>query len=390
MGIDVETLGVFPTGGVCYLTMDGEYGMGAVISASHNPAEDNGIKLIGHDGRKVSEEVERWIESNLETTLEVRLIGADVGSLTSCSIGLDKYVSWLVGHVPERLEGMTVAMDCGHGSAWEIAPRVFKELGATVFAVGVEPDGMNINASGGATKPATIQDFSVAHGVDIGVAFDGDADRAVFSDDEGRLINGDRTMAIWCAHWRHHGQLDPALVIGTVMTNGGFEQYMTSEGITVERTDVGDKYVSAVLREKGGRIGGEQSGHIIFQNSLPTGDGLLTALEICRVLKREGRRASAFFGDYVSWPQSLVNVKVGNKDGWRDRPAIVNAWNDAETALAGRGRLNVRPSGTQPMIRVMVEADDLELRDEVSNAVVNALVCELDGLFLSWCLPGSR
>jgi phosphoglucosamine mutase len=256
---------------------------------------------------------------------------------------------------------------------------VFKSLGANVVTTGTNPDGLNINAEGGATKPATIQKLTQEAGADIGVAFDGDADRAVFSDDQGRLINGDRTMAIWCAHWRHLGLLDPSLVVGTVMTNGGFEEYMVREGITVDRTDVGDKYVSAMLRAKGGKIGGEQSGHIIFPDLLPTGDGLVTALQVCRVLKRENRRASDFFGDYESWPQLLVNVKVAAKQGW-DKGEVVSAvLAEAETALNGRGRLNVRPSGTQPMIRVMVEADNYELRDRVAEAIVSTMVRELGG-----------
>lgn len=379
VGVDVETLGVFPTGGVCYLTMVGDYGMGAVISASHNPAEDNGIKLVGDDGRKIPEEVERLIEATLEGNHGPRPLGGDVGSLSACGSAVQTYSDWLVSKVPEGLEGMTVAMDCGHGSAWEIAPAVFERLGAKVVPTGIRPTGMNINAEGGATKPETIQQLSVLNRVDIGVAFDGDADRAVFSDSQGRLINGDRTMAIWCAHWRHEGQLDPALVVGTVMTNGGFEQYMTREGVALERADVGDKYVSALLREKGGRIGGEQSGHIIFSDQLPTGDGLLTALEICRVLSREKRQASDFFGDYDSWPQSLVNVKVGSTEGWRERPAIAHAIVEAETALTGRGRLNIRPSGTQPVIRIMVEADAEGLRDQVSDSVVQVLLAELGG-----------
>lgn len=378
-GVDVDWLGVFPTGGVCYLTMTGDYGMGAVISASHNPAPDNGVKLIGHDGRKVAEEVERWIEANLETVPETRPVGAEVGGVNQSAALSETYAKWLVSLVPEGLEGLTVAMDCGHGAAFNIAPLVFEQLGAKVVTTGVLPDGMNINAEGGATKPETIQSLTKGCVADVGVAFDGDADRAVFSDDQGRLINGDRTMAMWCAHWRHHGQLDPALVVGTVMTNGGFEKYMLAEGISVHRTDVGDKYVSARLRETGGRIGGEQSGHIIFQDCLPTGDGLVTALQICRILKREGRRASDFFGDYESWPQSLVNVRVERRDGWNEIPRIASALTEADQVIANRGRVNIRPSGTQPMIRVMVEADDAVLRDQVSEKLVQTLLEELGG-----------
>lgn len=379
VGVDVVTMGVVPTGCVCCTAMLGEFGLGAVISASHNPAPDNGIKLIGHEGRKVDEDVERWIEDNLDLVVAEPPTGAAVGTLEPESGLKSAYVEWLASQVPEGLEGLSIAMDCGHGAAYELAPKVFKQLGASVTAVGVRPDGMNINAEGGATKPETVQRLTQETGCDIGVAFDGDADRAVFSDDQGRLINGDRTMAIWCAHWRHHGELDPSLVVGTVMTNGGFERHMQSEGIVLERADVGDKYVSAVLRAKGGKIGGEQSGHIIFPDLLPTGDGLVTALQVCRVLQREGRRASDFFGDYESWPQVLVNVSVAASDGWDARPAVSAALDEAKSALEGRGRLNVRPSGTQPMIRVMVEADDRDLRDAVAEKVVGAMVSDMGG-----------
>lgn len=379
VGVDVTTLGVVPTGCVSHVVLSQGFAMGAVISASHNPAPDNGIKLIGPDGRKVVEEAERWIEANLSTSPVPPVTGAAVGELRPLASGSDAYVDWLKAQVPESLSGITVALDCGHGASYELAPRVFRELGAEIVTTGTNPDGMNINAEGGATKPETIQGLTQSSGADIGVAFDGDADRAVFSDDLGRLINGDRTMAIWCAHWRHHGRFDPPLVVGTVMTNGGFEKYMTAEGVRVDRVDVGDKYVSARLRETGGKIGGEQSGHIIFSDLLPTGDGLVTALQVCRVLKREGRKACDFFDDYASWPQLLVNVSVANKDGWSERPAVDKALREAESVLQGRGRLNVRPSGTQPMIRVMVEADDFELRDEVAERLVGTMVSELGG-----------
>ncbi len=378
-GVDVVALGVVPTGCVSYCAMRGEYGMGAVISASHNPAPDNGIKLIGHDGRKLVEDAERWIEADLGNSTSDRPTGPLVGHLSNDDSDRAAYEEWLVSLVPEGLAGLAVAMDCGHGAAFSIAPRIFEALGAEIKLVGAAPDGTNINAEGGATKPETVEKLTLESGCDIGVAFDGDADRAVFSDDQGRLINGDRTMAIWCAHWRHHGGFEPPLVVGTVMTNSGFERYMVREGVTVERTDVGDKYVSARLRQKNGRIGGEQSGHIIFSDLLPTGDGLVTALQVCRVLKREGRRACDFFGDYESWPQILVNMNVASKEGWSDRPLVKEAIAQAENDLLGTGRLNVRPSGTQSMIRIMVEATDADLRDQVAESIVAAMMKDLDG-----------
>ncbi len=378
-GAEALVLGVVPTGAVSAIVRGAEFALGAVVSASHNPAPDNGIKLMAADGRKLSTEAEQWVEANLETIPDPRPTGAEVGRLVQDRSEVTGYTDWLASLVPEGLEGLTVAVDAGNGAAYELAPALFERLGARVVAVGTDPDGMNINAEGGATKPDTIQRVTQETGATIGVAFDGDADRAVFSDAQGRLINGDRTMAIWCAHWRRHGRLDPALVVGTVMTNGGFERYMRESGVEVERTDVGDKYVSARLTERGGRIGGEQSGHIIFPDHLPTGDGLVTALEVLRVLKRDGRTAEDCFGDYESWPQLLVNVAVGSKEGWQERPGLAGALSEAESALAGRGRLNVRPSGTQPMMRVMVEADDEALRDRVADSVVAAMIGDLGG-----------
>lgn len=379
LGVEVHTMGVVPTGAVSFATMKGGHSMGGVISASHNPAPDNGIKLIGPDGRKVSAEAEAWIEANLHSTSLDRPTGGEVGQLQPDDGPRAAYEQWLVSLVPEGLDGMTIAMDCGNGAAFEVAPEVFRKLGAKVVTTGTAPDGMNINSEGGATKPQTVQELTADSRANIGIAFDGDADRAVFSDHLGRLINGDRTMAIWCTHWRNNTEFEPALVVGTVMTNGGFERYMVQNGIRVERTDVGDKYVSAMLKQEGGKIGGEQSGHIIFSDLLPTGDGLVTALQVCRVLKREGRPASEFFGDYESWPQLLVNVAVARKDGWNDRQAIKDVLEQAESSLGTRGRLNVRPSGTQPMIRVMIEADCTTLRDSVADSVVGTMLEELGG-----------
>ena len=270
-------------------------------------------------------------------------------------------------------------MDAAHGAAFELAPEILHRLGAEVQRIGCQPDGMNINAEGGATKPQAIQLLTQAAQAHLGVAFDGDADRAVFSDEQGRLINGDRTMALWCAHWRKHGDLNPATVVGTVMSNSGFEKYLGACGIHLERTAVGDKYVSAKVIELAAKVGGEQSGHIIFSQRGPTGDGLVTALEVLRVIKREGRSASEFYGDFENWPQILVNVAFTTRDGWQQNESLLSALKDAETSLIGRGRISVRASGTQPMVRVMVEADNFALRDEVTGAIVGAMESALGG-----------
>jgi phosphoglucosamine mutase len=286
-------------------------------------------------------------------------------------------MDFLTGIVPEGLMGMKVAVDAAHGAAYRLGPEVLRRLGAEVIAMGDTPDGMNINAEGGATKPQTIQDFTVATGSDIGVAFDGDADRAVFSDEKGRLINGDRTIGIWAAHQQGVGALNPSVVVGTVMSNGGFEAYLASRGIKLIRTPVGDKYVSAAIAESNAQIGGEQSGHIIFPKHQPTGDGLVTMLELLRAIKSEARPASSFYDDYDPWPQLMVNVGVSSTRDWQEHIRIELESSNAR--VDGHGRIVVRPSGTQPMIRVMVEADDWTLRDEITDDLVKALERTMGG-----------
>lgn len=378
-GVDVHALGVMPTGGISYLARTEGFGLGIVISASHNPAPDNGIKLLAADGGKLSPEAEAWVQDHLGEEMSERPTGGSVGLLSQSRDLVDRYLDWLVGLVPERLEGMKVVVDGANGAAFELGPELFRRLGAEVVTLGVQPDGMNINEGCGATKPDVLQAATRAEAATMGVAFDGDADRAVFADHAGQLINGDRTMAIWCDHWADHGRLNPPAVVGTVMSNTGFERYMAGRGVEFARAAVGDKYVAAELRRMGGKIGGEQSGHIIFPELGPTGDGLVTALEFARVLKREGRPAADFIDRYVSWPQLLVNVEVARKEGWETNPAVVQVINQSESALNNSGRISVRASGTQPMLRVMVEAQDEVLRDQISNQVVETLLAELGG-----------
>ena len=377
VGIDVVTIGVAPTPTIAFVARTGEYGLGAIVSASHNPAPDNGIKFVGHDGCKLADEVEELIESLMEIE-EAGPTGAGVGTYTTDRSEINGYMKLLESVVPERLDGMKVAVDAAHGAAFELGPEILKILGAEVTLIGANPDGMNINAEGGATKPDTVQKLTQEVSADIGVAFDGDADRAVFSDEKGRLINGDRTIGIWAAHYQKSNELNPPVVVGTVMSNGGFELYVTSLGITLERTPVGDKYVAQKIKETGALIGGEQSGHIIFPRRGPTGDGLVTMLELLRVLKREGRPASSFYDDYEPWPQIMINVAVDSTDSWKKK--IAAELEHAETELVGRGRVVVRPSGTQPVIRVMVEADEYEMRDRLADHIVEAMVREMGGV----------
>ncbi|MFI5386940.1 MAG: phosphoglucosamine mutase [Fimbriimonadales bacterium] len=377
-GIGVLCLGVAPTPAVSYVARTGPFGLGVIISASHNPAPDNGVKFVGHDGCKLSDEVELEIET-LAGKEFARPTGDLVGPILRDDRPLLGYLEMLQSIVPERLDGLRVAVDCAHGAATYLGPEILRLLGADVVVTGDTPDGTNINEEGGATKPGTIQKLTVDSGAGIGVAFDGDADRAVFSDEAGRLINGDRTIGIWAAHQQCLNTLNPPVVVGTVMSNGGFERYMTLRGIRLERTPVGDKYVAQKIAETGARIGGEQSGHIIFPERGPTGDGLITMLELFRVLRTEGRPASSFINEYEPWPQMLVNVQVADRQTWRDSLAVREVLEQAERDLDGHGRINVRASGTQPMIRVMVEADGYELRDKVVGEVVAVLEREAGG-----------
>lgn len=375
-GIEVVSLGVAPTPTVAFAARVGDFGLGAIVSASHNPAADNGIKFVGHNGSKLADELELQIEKMIDSDA-ARPTGAGVGRITADRSLVNRYVESLIAAVPEGLGGLKIAVDAAHGAACQLAPSVLKSLGATVFTTGVTPNGSNINAEGGATRPLTIQEFTVAHEADIGVAFDGDADRAVFSDDQGHLINGDRTIGIWAAHHQRRQALLPPIVVGTVMSNGGFAAYLESLDITLQRTAVGDKYVAERLAATGAKIGGEQSGHIIFPEYGPTGDGLMTMLQLLRVLKIERRKASEFYQDYEPWPQIMVNMAVSSKENWQQK--IANELEQAEGELGTHGRFIVRPSGTQAIIRIMVEADDYALRDRVSDLLISAVQFKLGG-----------
>lgn len=381
-GVDVVSLGVAPTPTVSFVARTGDFGLGVIISASHNPFPDNGIKLVGHNGHKLPDEVELLIEKYMEQDSD-RPTGGDIGSLTQDSLLFEPYLTYLETIIPGGLNGMAVAVDGANGAAYGLGAEILRRLGAQIFLTGDKPDGININEFGGATKPETIQALTQSTGAAIGVAFDGDADRAVFSDNKGRLINGDRTIGMWAAHELSMGRLNPKSVVGTVMSNGGFEHFVASRGIDLIRTPVGDKYVSQKITELGAQIGGEQSGHIIFPKHGPTGDGLVTMLEVLRVMKESGRDAASIYEDYESWPQILVNMEVADRSTWNDGEMVQAALEHATKGLVGHGRINVRASGTQPIVRVMVEADTYDLRDLVAASVVGAITKEAGGKIYS-------
>lgn len=377
-GVDVVSIGVAPTPAVSFVARTGDFSLGIVISASHNPFEDNGIKLVGQNGHKLPDEVEIEIERLMEDESEAPT-GGGIGSLTQSPELINAYLEMLATIVPGGLSGMKIAVDGANGAAYELGSEILKQLGAEVFTTAVEPDGVNINLHCGATHPDTIQKLTAESGSIFGVSFDGDADRSVFSDAKGRLINGDRTIGIWAEHEQNMGRLNPPIVVGTVMTNGGFEHYASNRGIQLERTPVGDKYVSQRISETKARIGGEQSGHIIFPERGPTGDGLVTMLELLKVFKESGRDAASFYDAYEPWPQLLTNMKVADRSTWNDGELVQSAIEQATRDLVGHGRINVRSSGTQNLVRVMVEADTYDLRDLVSANVVGAITKEAGG-----------
>jgi phosphoglucosamine mutase len=375
-GLSVLDLGVAPTPAVSYVTRRGDYAMGVIVSASHNPAPDNGIKFVGSDGKKLSDNVELEIESLIGEPFK-RPSGEQIGTIHQDRDPIEGYLLHLQNMLPEGLDGIRIALDCAHGAAYELAPELLRRLGAYPILTGVDPDGMNINAEGGATRPETICEFTRYSQAEVGVAFDGDADRAIFCDRKGRLINGDRTMGAWAVAQKTSGLLDPCVVVGTVMSNGGFEKYLGSHGIRLERAPVGDKYVSLAIENTGALIGGEQSGHIIFPHHGPTGDGLATMLELFRVLLLEGKNPLEVVDSYEPWPQILVNLSVPDPQDWRDK--IEDEMVEAEQLLSSSGRVSVRPSGTQPVIRVMVEATEVDLRDRATNLITHAIRNKLNG-----------
>lgn len=368
-GATVLEAGVIPTGTLALYVREERCRLGAMISASHNPAEDNGIKLIGPDGRKLSDETEEHIESLLATADRA---GSDaIGRVLPLSGLLARHVEFLQSRIPTRLNGVRLAIDCANGAASEWAEPIFRAFGAEVTTVGCSPNGLNINAEGGATKPGTIQALMRDSHADAGLAFDGDADRVVFADENGCLINGDAAMALWALHRKHAGTLNPAVIVGTVMSNMGMERFLESEGIRLERSAVGDRYVVERMDATGAMIGGEQSGHIVFSELAPTGDGILTALAVLATLQETGTKLSSAASLFQPWPQVLVNVRVVDKDAW-NTPQVQAAIGQAEVDLGSDGRLNVRSSGTQPLVRIMCEHRDRSVRDSVADSVFRA------------------
>ncbi len=363
VGGNVIKLGVIPTPAVAYLARYYNADAGIVISASHNTFEYNGIKFFNGDGYKLDDILEEKIEDLIISSVDVNshITGELVGRcLEGSEDAADLYVKHLLETVDFRLDGVKVALDCANGASYEIAPRVYKALGAEVSVMGNNPDGININGGCGSTHPEKLGELVKKTGSDIGLAFDGDADRLIVVDENGNAIDGDRVIAICARMLKEEGRLAENKVTATVMSNIGFHKAMESSGIEVDVTGVGDRYVLEKMLKTGCVIGGEQSGHIIFKEHTTTGDGVLSSLQFMKALKISGKTPSELAGEIEIFPQVLVNAKINNdyKKTYMEDPDVVQAIKEVETILSGNGRVLIRPSGTEPLVRVMLEGND--------------------------------
>ncbi|MCL2787993.1 MAG: phosphoglucosamine mutase [Micrococcales bacterium] len=371
-GMDVLDAGMLPTPGLAYLAASGDVDLAVMLSASHNPMEDNGIKFFARGGNKVPDRVEDEIEALLNSPWE-RPTGAEVGRITQDPGAVSRYVDHVVRAAPKRLDGLSVVLDCANGAASEVGPAVFSQLGARVFATGCEPDGLNINAGVGSTHPEALSAAVVAHGADAGFAFDGDADRCLAVDADGELVSGDHILAILALALRERGALAHDTVVATIMSNLGFHHAMTREGISVVTTCVGDRYVLEEMLAQGHSLGGEQSGHVIISEHSTTGDGLLTAVQLASRMTSTRRTMADLASVMEVLPQTLVNVGDVDKRRTQEDAEVQAAVSAAKELLGGSGRVLLRPSGTEPLVRVMVEATTQVQADEVAGELARVV-----------------
>ena len=378
LGIDVIFLGPIPTPAVAMLTRSLRADIGVMISASHNPYEDNGIKLFGADGFKLSDEVETQIETYIDSDLSSELPSPSrLGKASRLDDATGRYVEFLKASLPRRqtLEGLKIVLDCANGAAYKVAPQVLWELEAEVITINNTPNGRNINHECGATHTDGLQKRVVEEGADVGIALDGDADRLIMVDETGRQIDGDQLMALLAVNMDADSHLMERTLVSTVMSNLGLERFITGQGMTLLRTPVGDRYVVEQMREGGFNLGGEQSGHIVLADYGRTGDGLLAALQILTILKQKGGKASDTLHLFDPLPQILKNVRVSGDVKPLDKAEVQEALLRAHETLSNDGRLLVRASGTEPLIRVMAEGDDLQLIERVVDDLC-ALIAE--------------
>ena len=365
VGGNVIKAGVIPTPGVAYLVRYYEADAGVVISASHNPFEFNGIKFFNGKGFKLDDSIEDEIQAVIEQGFEgdEPCTGDEIGSLRDDEEGaLDAYVKFLLSSISIRLDGMKIVLDCANGASYKSSPAVYRALGADVTVIGGEPDGININDHIGSTHPEKLQKKVVEVGADIGFAYDGDADRLISVDENGRIVDGDKAMCICAEYLKARGELAENLVTATVMSNLGFHKYLDSKDINIDITTVGDRYVLESMLKTGGIIGGEQSGHIIFLNHSTTGDGCLSSLQLIQAVLASGKKLSELVDPIKIYPQVLVNAHVSNsnKEAYKDDAEIMAAIDECEKKMEGNGRVLIRPSGTEPLVRVMLEGEDID------------------------------
>jgi phosphoglucosamine mutase len=379
-GADVLRLGVIPTPAVAYLTRLLEVHAGIVISASHNPVEDNGVKFFSATGFKLPDAVEAEIEGALDRAPALpRPIGSRVGRVIDVPDARERYLAYVAGLARATLEGWRIVVDCANGATSEVAPALWERLGATVIPIHAAPDGTNINAGCGSTHPDVIQSAAQSHGADVGFAHDGDGDRAIAADRHGHLVDGDAIMGITALHRQARAELPGNLIVATVMSNLGLEKVLRAAGIRLERVRVGDRYVLERMLESGAGMGGEQSGHVIFLDRATTGDGLVTAVELVNVMLDSGRRLEELRAPFVRYPQVLLNVRVVHPERWADDPEILRAVAQAEARLGGRGRVLIRASGTEPLVRVMTESEDAGIAQEIARELTELVTRQLGG-----------
>ncbi len=371
-GMSVLLLGPIPTPAVGMLTTSMRADLGIMISASHNPHHDNGIKFFGPDGFKLSDDAQQAIEEMIEGEI-IPAQANNIGRAKRIDDGRFRYAERIKSTFPSgmRLDGLKVVVDCANGAAHKVAPEVLWEMGATVIPVGVSPDGFNINEGCGSTNTTLAAETIITHGADVGICLDGDADRVMILDENGQVADGDQLMALLAGQWSDQGRLQGDTLVATVMSNLGLERYLTGRGLHLERTAVGDRYVVERMREKGFNLGGEQSGHIVMTDYATTGDGLLAGVQFLAAMINTGRKASELSRTFETVPQMLKNVVYGAGQDPLSSQQVVSAIRDAEVRLNGKGRLLIRKSGTEPLVRVMAECEDELLLAQIIDCIVS-------------------
>ena len=379
VGIEVLQLGVISTPGVAYLTRTQKAAAGVMISASHNPAADNGIKFFGSDGFKLADDEELEIEALLDAEVDTlpRPSADGLGTLDVYPEGLQKYMEFLKSTIPNDLSGLTVCLDGANGATSPIVNHLFADLDTDFYKMGVKPDGININDGVGSTHPEELAKFVVEKQADLGLAFDGDGDRVIAIDEKGNIVDGDKILYICGKHLKEKGLLDKDTIVATVMSNLGFHKAVDEADMTAICTQVGDRYVVEEMRKSGYSLGGEQSGHIVFLNYNTTGDGLLSGIQLMNVMKETGKTLSELTADIEEYPQKLVNIKVSDKNGAMDVPKIKAIIEEVEQEMNGDGRILVRPSGTEPLLRVMAEAPTTEKVNYYVDKIAAVVVEEI-------------